>query len=184
MAAVEATRYGADRVPWESAETLLHAFEKALTDQSMLPLEPMLRATELHTLAVKRERKFRFFGKEVLRIPKASVVLGAALQRYRLETVDLDVTPMSLAATLRGDPAHANARAAILELFANDHGLPGWMAGDEGPSLLSPTDVKRLVDVLESVREQWGAAHAIDAMSALVAMARRCTTTEGIVIRG
>lgn len=176
--------WGADRIPWGNAEQLLAAFERALASESMLPLEPLLRATELHSLRVVRERKFRFFGKEVRRIPQASGILAGALQRDRLERIDLGTAPLSLTATLRGDPSLANARAALHELFANDHGLPAWMAGDEGPSLLGPKDVSRLIEVVESVREQWAAANAVDAMSNLLAMARRCGTEEGIVLRG
>lgn len=177
-------RYGADRIPWGSAERLIEAFERAYVEESLVPLEPLLRPSQLEALKVTREKKFRFFGKEVRRMPQASVQLAVTLERERIEFVDLDTAPMTLAAALRGDPSHATTRTTILELFANDHGLPKWMAGDEGPSLISPPDVKRLLDTLEAVRESWGAAHAIEPLGQLCAMARRCAKDDGMMIQG
>ena len=179
-----AGRYGADRIPWGSAERIVEAFDRAFLEESITPLEAVLRKEQLERLKFVRERQYRFFGKRVRRLPQASVQLALALERERIEFVDIDSAPMTLASTLRGDPSHANARAAILELFANDHGLPAWMAGDEGPSLLSPKEVKRLLETLESVKDQWGAAQAIQPLTQLCAMARRCTPDDGVLIQG
>ncbi len=171
-----------DRIPWTHAERLLAAFEKAREYEAMTPLEGLLRERQIEGLKVERKKKLLWFGKGERFIAGGAEALALALERDRLENLDVEDAPAKLLGALAGSAEDASAAAVIREVFAPDHGLPAWLA-DQGPSLVAPGEIAALGEALEKTRGAWEVAGVTALMSALAALVARCGAGEGLLLQ-
>lgn len=158
------------RVPWSRVTAALLAFESARRDRSTAPLSPFFRSSALSGVEITRKKRFGIFGEARTVLPRASTFLVAAIEQASLESLDLSEP---LLTALGGD-----ARRAIEACFSHDHALPAWMAGDDGPSLVSPEEVRELSRALEHAKPAWPDGER-DKLGALLA---RCETEQGLLI--
>jgi hypothetical protein len=139
------------RIPWAKAETVLEAFSAARKDRSKTPLEGLFRSSALDGIEILRKKRFGWFGETRTVIPRASSFLLAAIEQATLEAIDLGDAPERAIKSL--PPSEDQSRLSAM--FSCDHGLPDWMSGEGGPSLLSPAEVTQLRGLLEKTSSSW-----------------------------
>ncbi len=154
------------RVPWPFVETVLAAFHEARKDRSRSPLRPFFRSSALDGVEIVRRRKYRIFGAVETTFAQASNFLTAAIEQKSLESIDV------------GDAPSRSKSDALKAIFSHDHGLPEWMHGDQGPSLVSPEETTELVAIMKHADIGW----TEEEKKPLIALLGKCTPTDGLMI--
>ena len=148
------------RIPWAKATAVLEAFEEARRDRSKTPLEGLFRSSALDGVEIIRKKKFGWFGEARTVIPRASTFVVAAIEQATREAIDLDSAPL----------ASFDASSP----FRADHGLPEWMHGDDGPSLVGPDEIASV----RALADRWPAEDA----RKLVGLLDRVEPGDGLMI--
>lgn len=154
------------RVPWPFVETVKAAFEEARNDRSRSPLRPFFRSSALDGVEIVRKKKYRIFGAVETTFAQASTFLTAAIEQKSIASIDV------------GDAPTRSEGDALKAMFSHDHGLPKWMHGDKGPSLVSPEERLMLVAILGQIDIGWTEAEK----QPLVAHLAQCAPTDGLMI--
>lgn len=162
------------RIPWAKAESVLEAFSAARRDRSKTPLEGLFRSSALDGIEIVRKKRFGWFGETKTVIPRASSFVLAAIEQVTLEAIDLGDAPERAIKAL----PPSNDQARLTAMFSCDHGLPDWMAGEGGPSLLAPAEVTELSALLEKTSSAWDA----EQKSKLLALLGHMADGEGLMI--
>lgn len=154
------------RVPWPFVETVLAAFEEARRDRSKYPLQPFFRSSALDGVEIVRKKKYRIFGEVQTSFAQASTFVVAAIEQKAQKSIDV------------GDAPTRSKTDALVAMFKHDHGLPPWMHGDNGPSLLSPEELRELQSIMKRDDTGWTEQEK----KPLVALLEECGPTDGLMI--
>ena len=130
------------------------AFDKA---RETATLEPLRSVVPGHLLDadehILRGRRYLLFGPDERKLIGVGRLLTGALRQASSSSLEAGEHTQELADAVTASGRYPEAALRWSRLLQPDHGLPRWMIGDLGPSVVGPDETSMLATDLEAFAE-------------------------------
>ena len=140
------------RFSWNAwSEEILPAFLDARETASLDPLRTLIPSDQLdEERHILRGRRYLLFGPDERKLIGVGRLLADALRARADATLSIGDHAVALSEAVVASGACAGAAERFSRQIEPDRGLPPWMAGEVGPSLIPPRDVPGVLRDLEA----------------------------------